>query len=546
MSGTTSTYEPKKLGDLLGGADHQVSARTREVMVSGISSDSRLVKPGDLFIAVAGLNTDGHQYITEAISRGCIAVVAEKKRLPPEMPAISEQIAMIPVTDSQIALGEIAAAFYGYPASGLKLIGVTGTNGKTTVTYLVEAILKEAGCRCGVIGTVNYHYTGADGEKISMAAPHTTPEAIILQRLLRDMADHGVTHVIMEVSSHALAQKRLTGLLFDLAVFTNLSRDHLDFHGDMEHYFASKKHLFQHHLKQDGQAVIVVKRSQHTNAGGPSVPLRRDWGKTLTEILRADQSRRTKITTCGLDCSADIHPTRFSFDLQGTSAEIVTPATVFSMKSPLVGEFNLKNILAAIAVGMALHQGSSLLIDSLARVDQIPGRLERIRVPGPEHSGATVFVDYAHTPDALENVLKTLKQLRPARLICLFGCGGDRDQGKRPLMGEIAGRLCDVVLITSDNPRTENPEKIMADIEVGLATSPLSRGNGELLLRQKRPGYDIIISRRQAIETAIRYAETDDVVLISGKGHEDYQLVATGRLFFDDRLEARKQLMAVQ
>lgn len=561
MSGTTSTYVPKKLGDLLGGVDHQVSARKTEVIVSGISSDSRQIEPGYLFIAVAGLVTDGHQYIREAISGGCVAVVAERKRLPPELTATSAHIVFITVDDSRKALGNIAAAFFNHPAESLKLIGVTGTNGKTTVTYLVEAMLKNTGIRPGVIGTVNYHYTDTDGELISTAAPFTTPEPIVLQQLLREMADHGVTHVAMEVSSHALAQERLAGLLFDIGVFTNLTRDHLDFHGDMEQYFASKKKLFSHHLKMDGQAIIVLSRNSLAYPDNQALPEDRDWGELLVTQLQHEAretscqsnhagttvARRIKITTCGLDSRADTHPSHFTFDLQGISAEINTAAGDFTVQSPLVGEFNLKNILAATAVGVALGLNGNLFSDALSRLDCIPGRLERIRSAARKNdSGATVFVDYAHTPDALENVLKTLKHLRPARLICLFGCGGDRDRGKRPLMGAIAGKYCDVVLLTSDNPRSEKPEKIIAEIEAGLAVSPLSRGDCETLLRQNLPGYDIIVSRRQAIETAIRHAHHGDVVLISGKGHEDYQVVSTGRIFFDDRLEARMQLDALQ
>jgi UDP-N-acetylmuramyl-tripeptide synthetase len=430
----------------------------------------------------------------------------------------------------------------------MRMIGITGTNGKTRTAYLVEAIIGATG-RPGVIGTINYRYLSQDDEQIDLEAELTTPDPITLHRLLRRMASAGVTHVVMEVSSHALQQKRLAGLSFDIAVFTNLSRDHLDFHGDMETYFNCKKMLFCEHLKTDGKAVVILEPPPDASAadrpGGPGS----DWGHRLRAVLDSQaaepagrqtrpQGGAVKVVTGCLTGSCDIYPATFSSDLDGITAEIVSPQGVLCLQSPLVGAFNLKNLLAAIGVGLSLDLDSRQLEAILATVKGIPGRLERIQ----SKEGGYVFVDYAHTPDALENVLTTLRNLKPARLICVFGCGGDRDTGKRALMGKVAARLCDVVLVTSDNPRTEDPEKILVDIEQGLLASPLSRVAADTLFADQEKGYDIISSRREAIRTAVRHVRANEVVVIAGKGHENYQITDAGKHFFDDRLEVRKYL----
>jgi len=536
----------KYLADLLPGISYRTPTDISAIRITGITADSRQVRPGDLFIAVAGQAADGHRYISEAEARGCGAVLFEKGRLNadnhPTGPAVE-------VNDTREVLGRVAANFYGHPAREMRMIGITGTNGKTTTAYLVEAITAATG-RAGVIGTVNYRYRTRHGQEISMEAPLTTPEPIFLHRLLRQMADDGVSHVVMEVSSHALVQKRLAGILFDIAVFTNLSRDHLDFHGDMETYFAGKMLLFREHLKASGTAVVVLEST--TATAGKSMEPSSGWGHRLRAALasrdataaglqnlrlKGDKGDVAKMITCGLDATCDIFPRSFTYNLDGIVAELVTPQNGFRLQSPLVGDFNLKNLLAAVGAGLGLHLDPRRIQAALAGVAGIPGRLERI----PTKRGGYIFVDYAHTPDALENVLTTLRNLKPSRLVCVFGCGGDRDAGKRPLMGKVAGALCDVVLVTSDNPRTEDPQKIVHEIEQGLLASPLDRVNADILVSSReRRGYDVIVSRREAIKIAVRDVRSAEVVLIAGKGHECYQITSMGKNHFDDRLEAKK------
>lgn len=527
---------PINLGKMLQEINHQTADMVNEIMISGVSSDSRTVKSGDLFVAVSGGSVDGHDFIEQAVANGCAAILAEKGRIGGQLP---RNTIKIEVADSRIALGQLAACFYGHPASQAQMIAITGTNGKTTSSYLVESILIEAGFKPGVIGTVNYRYTRTDGTRVEIPAPLTTPDATTLHRLIREMVDQGTSHVIMEVSSHALAQKRLAGLLFDVAVFTNLSRDHLDFHHDMENYFNSKKKLFAEHLKPAGRAVIITETSD--NSGGQPPGDTNCWGSKLAAELGGLPAE--KLITCGFDQANAIRPARFSFDLNGIDAEIITQRGTLQIHSSLAGDFNVKNILTATGTAIALGLDNAPIRQGLAKATAIPGRLERIQTQDKKETGPTVFVDFAHTPDALANVLGTLNKLGGRRLICVFGCGGDRDQGKRQLMGKAAGRACDIVLATSDNPRSEEPAIILAAIEQGLADSSMTRRPAaDLLKDQTRRGYDIIISRRQAIRTAISHARTGDIILISGKGHENYQLFKQNRIFFDDRLEARKCL----
>jgi UDP-N-acetylmuramyl-tripeptide synthetase len=530
MHDTEKTY----LIDLLQSVPFRGDSDISDLAITGITADSRKVRPGHLFIAVTGHAVDGHRYIPDAEARGCAAVLVQKDRMPP---TVKTNVATIEVDDSRTALGLVAANYYGHPAREMRMIGITGTNGKTTTAYLVEAIIGATG-RPGVIGTINYRYLSQDDEQIDLEAELTTPDPITLHRLLRRMASAGVTHVVMEVSSHALEQKRLAGLSFDIAVFTNLSRDHLDFHGNMETYFNCKKMLFCEHLKTDGQAVVILEPPASTAVDRPDGP-DSDWGQRLRAVLDSlATTLRARVVTGGLTGPCDIYPKSFSSDLDGITAEIVSPPGILHLNSPLVGAFNLKNLLAAIGVGICLELDARQLEGVLTAVNGIPGRLERLQ----SKAGGYVFVDYAHTPDALENVLTTLRSLKPVRLICVFGCGGDRDIGKRALMGKVAGRLCDVVLATTDNPRTEDPQKILIDIEQGLQASPLSRVAADTLFGEQKKGYDIISSRRQAIETAVRHLRSGEVVVVAGKGHEDYQLTDTGKHFFDDRIEVKKHL----
>ena len=540
----------KDLAELLQGLPHRAVGPVQGRRVVAVLTDSRRAQPGAMFVALPGRGVDGHAFIEQARRQGCTVLVVEEKRLPGPMPVASlgqDGVTWVVVDDTRKALAHLAAAFFGHPAREMRLIGITGTNGKTTTSYLVEAMVRACGGKPGVIGTVDYRF-GASREPASL----TTPEPVTLHGLLRRMADAGVTHVIIEASSHALSQERLRGLQFDVALFTNLSRDHLDFHGDMESYFQSKQRLFFEQLKDNGAAVVVVGDEQ-----SPAL----NWGRRLVAELRDKMAARSGKTaakgkggrgeTSGVgpravfDCGDKegaivLGPARFS--ATGIAAEVRTPAGIWPIHSALVGEFNARNLLGAVGIGVALGLDTKQACHGLARVDRIPGRLERV----PAAKAAAIFVDFAHTPDAMENVLQTLKQLAPTRLIVVFGCGGDRDSGKRPLMGQVAGRLGDVVLATSDNPRSEDPAKILRQIETGLATTALARQRAEAMLgRVGGRGYDVVESRRLAIGLAVRYAGPGDIVLISGKGHEEYQITRVGRRHFNDREEAQRQLCVI-
>jgi len=533
----------KQLESLLEGIECKITGDIEKVWITGLCSDSRKVQPGNLFAALQGISVDGHNFLGQAVSSGCSALLVTRgwhelianKDFLPEIPVME-------VADTKTAFGHIAAAFYDHPDRQLNVIGITGTNGKTTTSFLVESLLTACGKRPGVVGTVNYRYHDKNDKYVEMEAPFTTPESHTLFGLLREMVDQDVTDVVMEVSSHALAQARLTALAFDIAVFTNLSRDHLDFHSDMEHYFASKKLLFTDYLKPHCRVVIVLDEAS-TRPGELH-----SWGHRMYEELATVYQGRDDspaMLTCGISTDCDVHAQNFTIDIHGIKAEINTPAGILSLESPLVGQHNLRNLLCALGIGIARKEELHCIRHGLENIKTIPGRLERIESGKTYQICPAVFVDYAHTPDALENVLSALRDLNPRRLVCVFGCGGDRDVGKRPLMGAIAGRLSHVVLATSDNPRSESPEAILAQIEEGLSETSLKRIPANRILSQNDgTGYDIITSRRKAIQTAVRLAKPEDIILISGKGHENYQLSREGRIFFDDRVEAEMQLEA--
>lgn len=517
--------EPVDLGVLIRKAGYPFDAAMEGVRISSVTADSRMVRRGSLFVAVTGSQTDGHAYIEEALAGGSSAVVVQdKRRLPAALPGL-----VIAVPDSHAALGRLAAAFYDNPASRLVLIGITGTNGKTTTAYLVEGLLRGAGIEVGVIGTVNYRYAGR-----TLSAALTTPGAEQLHRLLRQMVDSGVTHVVMEVSSHALRQGRLTGVQFDIAAFTNLSRDHLDYHHDMQDYYASKQLLFTKYLRPGGKAVIVA-------GGGEtacSAREKRNWALRLTrDVKRAavlQSGGRPAVLTCG--DNGEIRPRQMVVDLTGIRGTVATPVGELVLHSPLVGSFNVDNLLCAAGIGVGLQIDPRLIGPALSAVPGVPGRLERVTTS----KQVDIFVDYAHTPDALENVLAALRGLSRRRLLVVFGCGGDRDPGKRPLMGDIAARLADGVLLTSDNPRSEDPDAIIAAIEEGVRVLPIRRQRAEVFLSNGWHGcYDVIPERRLAIRTAVLFSRPGDIVLLAGKGHEDYQLIGGRKIFLDDRLEAR-------
>ena len=481
--------------------------------ITAVHHRAQDVTPGSLFVAVPGFVTDGHAFVPEAERRGAAAVVAQRP--------VAAGVPVIQVADSRRALSRAAAEIWGRPSERMVLVGVTGTNGKTTVTYLLEAILTAAGARVGIIGTVNYRYGG-----VVYPAPHTTPEASELQRILGEMLAAGTTHVVMEVASHALALHRVDDCRFDVGVFTNLTQDHLDFHGDMPTYWEAKRRLFTELLAQGPKAAAARAVINTDDPRGP-------------ELLAAC---RVPALAVGTGAGCTVHA-RASFQgLEGLAGRIETPAGGLDFLSPLVGAHNLANILSAAGAATALALPLEALSAGLVATRRIPGRLERV----PDPRGArTVFVDYAHTPDALQNVLAALRQVGPRRLICLFGCGGDRDRAKRPLMGAIAGRLADVCLVTSDNPRSEDPEAIIAEILPGLEQAGARAWDAAVPGAIPPGSYMVLPDRRAAIRRAVALARPGDAVLLAGKGHEAYQVVGARRLPFDDVEEAAAALAQV-
>lgn len=480
--------------------------------VSSVCYNSRSCEENSLFVAVSGLSTDGHNFIDDAIRRGTRWIVHEKPFSPPE------QITALKVDDSRRALGIAARNFYGHPSSELCLIGVTGTNGKTTVTYLLESIVAAADLRPGVLGTVNYRFGGQ-----TFPAPNTTPESLEFQKILRQMVNAGVTHCISEVSSHALDLGRVDDCDFDVAVFTNLSQDHLDYHLSMERYYEAKQRFF----------LELLPKSHKHNAYGTIINGDDPWGKKLIAACGGAG------LTFGLDSSSDVWVEQFNLTLEGIEARVRVPGQMLRITSPLIGRFNLYNILTAAAAAFAVGICPSAIEWGVANMKGVPGRMEKVSRPDEPH----VFVDYAHTDDALRKAIENLLGFGNSRIITVFGCGGDRDRGKRPLMGFVAATLSDVVIVTSDNPRSEEPLSIIRQIEDGVLRKDITKVTKEELSQARKDKiYCIIPDRREAIETAVMAAEPGDIVLIAGKGHEDYQIIGKERLFFDDRIAARESL----
>ena len=480
--------------------------------VSGICYAADQCGPDSMFVAIPGLVHDGHDYIRQAVDLGARFIVHQKDAsIPPQAMAIQ-------VSDSRRALGRLAKNYFGDPSGNLTLIGITGTSGKTTVTYLLESILTQAGFCCGVIGTVNYRYAGK-----TLPAPNTTPESYDLQRILRQMADEGVTHVLAEVSSHALDLHRVDDCDFDLGVFTNLSVEHLDYHKDMESYFRAKQRLFTELLsqsKKDRPRRAVV------NADDA-------WGAILLDGIRPFA------LTYGAEGERDVRVLDCHISLSGIRAGISIAGREMTIQSKLTGRFNLFNILAAAAAAHLLGVPESAIAEGIEQMTCVPGRLERV----VSDTGVHVFVDYAHKPDALTQVLENLVRMRTGRLITVFGCGGNRDRSKRPLMGDAATRLSDLTIVTSDNPRKEDPLAIIAEITAGIDASQVRQWTaGSLQTDQQSRGYAVIPDRKTAIEAAIGAAVSGDMVLIAGKGHEDYQILSTGKILFDDRVVAASAL----
>ncbi len=467
--------------------------------VSGVVADSRRVKPGDCFVAVPGFKQDARRFVPEAVRRGAGVIVTEGGPLP------DVAVAQILVPSARRALARLAGFWYEHPSRALSLVGVTGTNGKTTTSYLVDALLRSRGAPTGIIGTIQY-VLGAE----VLPAHQTTPEALDIQAMLATMRERGVRGVAMEVSSHALALHRADGLEFDVAVFTNLTQDHLDFHGTFDVYRAAKRRLFE--LLAAGRK---PRRTAVVNADDPS-------GAAMVAGLDVP------VLTFGFGQGARVRPAEWRSSLEGIRLSADTPGGRLTLASPLVGEHNVMNLLAAIATGLALGLPPETIARALGEVVAVPGRFERVDVGQP----FLVVVDYAHTPDALERVLATARRLTPGRLAVVFGCGGDRDRGKRPIMGEIAARLADRVWVTSDNPRSEPPRAIIDEILVGAR-----RVSGAGAQVSAEP------DRRAAIHAALRWAARGDTVVIAGKGHETYQLVGSEVLPFDDRDVARRILL---
>jgi UDP-N-acetylmuramoyl-L-alanyl-D-glutamate--2,6-diaminopimelate ligase len=484
-----------------------------QLEIGGLAYDSRKVKPDSLFVAIRGHKTDGHRYIQQAVSNGARVVVMERAEM--DLPG---SVTRVQVDKGREALSRLSAAFYGCPSRQLYLIGITGTNGKTTTSYLVESVLNAAGYRAGILGTIGYRFASE-----ILSAPVTTPESLELQQLLAEMVKAKITHVVMEASSHALDQGRLGDLRFDQGIFTNLTQDHLDYHRNMEDYFQAKAKLFRQYLKgseQQNTSLAIINRDD-------------PFGGRLWEELTVPKQ------DFGLGPPAAYYPLTFEYNLQGISGVLQTPKGRYEFHSPLIGHYNLYNILAAWAVGEELGLEGVLIKKAIEALRQVPGRME----PVPNKRGITVLIDYAHTPEALRFVLQSLRQMTKGRIITVFGCGGDRDPHKRPIMGQIAGGMSHLSVVTSDNPRTEDPREIIDEIEPGLKGIPLPCLAAEKLEGPPPPrGYTLIPDRSRAIAQAIRVAQMGDVVLIAGKGHETYQLVGSQVLNFDDREAAKSSL----
>lgn len=475
-----------------------------EIDILRLQTDSRQVIPGDLFICLPGYTVDGHDYACEAERKGASALVVNRR--------LETVLPQVVVKDCRLAMAMLADAFYGHPSQQMTVVGVTGTNGKTTTTYLIDKIMSDFGLKTGLIGTIQMKY---GGKKFPMSG--TTPEALELQKSLSDMQQAGTEFCVMEVSSHALEQGRVKGTDFRTAVFTNLTQDHLDYHNSVEEYQSAKGLFF----------------SRLGNAFAKD-PKQRKYA-----VLNADDKASvqfTKLTaaeviTYGLGEQADVRASNIAITAKGTSFHVDTFRGSADISLKMIGKFNVYNTMAAIAVALLEEVPLLDIKKSLQSVPGVEGRVEAV----DEGQPYAVIVDYAHTPDGLDNVLRTLKEFAQGRIITVFGCGGDRDTTKRPIMGKIAAGLSDFVFVTSDNPRTENPELILKDIEAGLLAVTVSEER-----------YQLIVDRRQAIKKAIEMASPGDVVLIAGKGHETYQLIA-GKVFdFDDRIVAKEAIRGRQ
>jgi UDP-N-acetylmuramoyl-L-alanyl-D-glutamate--2,6-diaminopimelate ligase len=485
-----------KLAEVIKGVDLLAPSGSGDLEIRQVVCHSAKAAPATLFFALHGAQDDGNKYAGEAIQRGAVAIASAE----PRPAGIKPQTAWIQVRDARKALALAAANFFGHPANALKLVAVTGTNGKTTTTHLVDSILKASGAPGGLFGTIEYHTPRG-----TYPAPNTTPESVDLQGFFAEIRDSGGSYAVLEASSHALSLDRLWGCQFAAAVFTNLTREHMDYHKTFEDYFAAKRRLFE-----------------GTGAGAPECAILNvddPYGKRLAGLV-------PRTLTFALEEHADISAKKFALSFSGLSFTAHTPAGKIEIASRLVGRINVYNILAAIGATQALGIPGGAIAEGVTRLEHVPGRFQRIDLGQP----FLVIVDYAHTDDALENLIRTARELNPkGRIITLFGCGGLKDRTKRPVMGEVAGRLSDLTILSSDNPRTEDPLKIISDIVVGL---------------QKTAGkYLIEPDREKAVGLALDEARAGDIVLLAGKGHENYQILAGRTLEFDDREAARRGLL---
>lgn len=503
-----------KLHDLISAAlpDVKLSSDQGSRDILDVTDDSRNIKPESLFVAVPGFHADGHRFIPQAIRAGAAAIIAEEGKAT----GADSGIPIIRVADSRAALAAVADAFYDHPSRKLKLIGITGTNGKTTTSYLVKSIIESADQRTGLIGTIDYRI----GDRV-YPAPNTTPESLDLQKLLAEMIRQGAGYCVMEVSSHALALGRVAYCTFAAAAFTNLTQDHLDFHRDMESYFESKLRLFTG-LSSDNVAII--------NSDDPAG-------------ARIMKGTTAHVITFGLSDKAAVHPVgRITHDIHGLSFSVTTPDGPVEIESPLMGRHNIYNILTAVGVGTALGFSAVSIARGIRDMKAVPGRMEKV----DEGQSFGVIVDYAHTEDALIRLLEAVREIASGKVITVFGCGGDRDRTKRPKMGTAALGGSDIVVVTSDNPRSEDPLEIIREIESGMADSGarVSESGLSLPTNGKKP-YLVIPDRAEAIETAISIAGPGDIVVLAGKGHEDYQIIGNTKSSFDDRKVARSAIRKI-
>ncbi|MBR5329016.1 MAG: UDP-N-acetylmuramoyl-L-alanyl-D-glutamate--2,6-diaminopimelate ligase [Firmicutes bacterium] len=477
-----------KWNELLGLAGYEGTAADPEVLK--LELDSRKVEPGSVFFCIRGEASDGHKFAAMAAEKGACALVCEE--------ALDIDLPQLIVEDSRLALAQLAEAWYGFPHRELKILAVTGTNGKTTTTHLVKHILDAAGKKTALMGT-NHIIIGEE----SFPATHTTPDSLQLSSYLRKMADAGCEYLIMEASSHALKQGRVAAIDFKTAGFTNLTQDHLDYHKTFEDYLKAKEILFIGLDEEKGRGIVNFDS---------------EYGKDFLAVTKAP------VWTYGLSDGADLKAENITVTADGTAFDLVFDGQVYPVKINLIGDFNVYNSLTAM--GMAAAEGIPMedVVSAIGTAHQVKGRFEKVK----EQFGPTVIIDYAHTPDGLENILKTAEKLRTNRVILVFGCGGDRDKTKRPIMGKIGGTYADYSFVTSDNPRTEDPMAIIRMVEEGIKESGAK--------------YEVCCDRRDAIRNAILMAEDDDIVVVAGKGHEDYQIIGTEKIHFDDFEEVKEAL----